>query len=70
MKETSFRILKNKCSTNMATHGVSWDSDMRCYFDSSDFAGGFALMKVQECLGVPIIFDSFSFTSVPRGYGT
>ena len=81
-EQLSFDILKTKCGTRSAMHGIDVQLPVHFYTDASGFAGGLVITQFQtpaqadsyarngEAVEVPIIYDSFTFSSTRRRYPT
>ena len=72
----SFEILRIKCATRVAVHGIDWSLVIHLYTDASGYAGGLVITQYQLVDGnprpveVPIIYDSFTFSVAERKYHT
>lgn len=81
-EQLSFDILKIKCATRSAMHGIDADLAIHFYTDASGYAGGLVITQFQnpvevdttskngEAVEVPILYDSFTFPGTRRKYPT
>lgn len=79
-EQLAFEILKIKCATRSAMHGIDLRLPVHFYTDASGFAGGMVITQFQDpmtaespatkAVEVPILYDSFTFPSTRRKYPT
>ena len=79
-EQLAFEILKIKCTSRSAMHGIDLRLPVHFYTDASGFAGGLVITQFQDpitadspamtAVEVPIIYDSFTFASTRRKYPT
>lgn len=80
-EQLSFEILKIKCCTRSAMHGIDLTKTVHFYTDASAYAAGLAITQFIPAMRadvptknglveVPIIYDSFPFTATQRRYPT
>ena len=79
-EQLAFDILKIKCATRSAMHGIDLRLPVHFYTDASGFAGGLVITQFQDpitadspatkAVKVPILYDSFTFASTRRKYPT
>lgn len=75
-EQLSFEILRIKCATKVAMHGIDWSLVVHVYTDASGFAGGLVITQFQMVEGskkpveVPIIYDALTFSITKRKYQT
>jgi hypothetical protein len=79
-EQLAFDILKIKCATRSAMHGIDLRLPVHFYTDASGFAGGLVITQFQDpimadlpaikAVEVPILYDSFTFAGTRRKYPT
>lgn len=79
-EQLAFEILKIKYATRSAMHGIDLRLPVHFYTDTSGFAGGIVVTQFQDpitadshatkAVEVPILYNSFPFTSTRRKYPT
>jgi RNase H-like domain found in reverse transcriptase len=75
-EQLSFELLRTKCATVLAMHGIDWSITVHFFTDASKFYAGLIIVQYQvitpsgKPVAVPILFDSFPFTMAERKYPT
>src|SRR5215469_630394 len=69
-EQLSFDILKIKCASRTAMHGIDWSLICHFYTDASKFATGLCVIQIRNGIHYPILYDSFMLTESERRYPT
>lgn len=70
VQEASFSILRKESAKVLDRQGLYPGLPIMMYTDTSKNAIGMVLTQIQNCIEVPILYDSATLTRTQKNYGT